>query len=96
LESIGPASNFYKVLDPVWDCVKELKKVVLVRKKLFHAKMGLFGKKLKKYFFAPKNPNTAFWGKLKNYFFFSSKKFFHAFTIDKNSISQRNPKQALS
>jgi hypothetical protein len=78
LESIGPASNFYKVLDPVWDCVKELKKVVLVRKKLFQAKMGLFGKKLKKYFF------------------FSSKKFFHAFTIDKNSISQRNPKQALS
>jgi hypothetical protein len=47
-------------LEPVWDCVKKLK-VLLVHKKLCKGKIGLLGKNLKKYFFdfyALKNAKT--------------------------------------
>lgn len=69
--------------------------MLLVFKKLFLGKKKCwFGKKLKKHFFAQKNPKNALWGKLENEVLF--KKFFQAFFIDKTSISQCNPKQALS
>jgi len=43
------------VLESVWDCVKELKKCFFfLLKKPHQAKIGPFGKKLKKHFFALK------------------------------------------
>jgi hypothetical protein len=56
--------------------------------------MGPFGKTHLFDFFTLKKPKIVFWGKLENEAF--PKKLFLAFFIDKNSIFQRNPKQALN
>jgi hypothetical protein len=79
---------------PVWDCVKELKNVVLVLKSFLNKKMLVWRKTYKTLFYSKKSLEEAWKWEI---FFLKKKKkkLFLTFSIDKNCISQYNPNQAL-